>query len=48
VIAILREPESVTGALPHDVIQQGDTLVTVGKAGSYAAFQKMLTEGDLG
>ncbi len=47
VIAILREPESVTGALPHDVIQQGDTLVTVGKAGSYASFQKMLAQGDL-
>ena len=46
VIAILREPEPVTGALPHDVIQQGDTLVTVGKAGSYAAFRKMLAEGD--
>jgi TrkA domain protein len=46
VIAILREPESVTGALPHDVIQQGDTLVTVGKAGSYATFRKMLAEGD--
>jgi TrkA domain protein len=46
VIAILREPEPVTGALPHDVIQQGDTLVTVGKAGAYSAFQKMLAEGD--
>ena len=46
VIAILREPEPVTGALPHDVIQKGDTLVTVGKAGSYAAFRKMLAEGE--
>jgi TrkA domain protein len=46
VIAILREPEPVTGALPHDVIQQGDTLVTVGKAGAYSAFLKMLAEGD--
>jgi TrkA domain protein len=46
VIAILREPESVTGALPHDVIQQGDTLVTVGKAGAYPVFRKMLAEGD--
>lgn len=46
VIAILREPEPVTGALPHDVIQHGDTLVTVGKAGAYQAFQKMLAEGD--
>jgi TrkA domain protein len=46
VIAILREPEPVTGALPHDVVQKGDTLVTVGKARSYAAFRKMLAEGD--
>jgi TrkA domain protein len=46
VIAILREPEPVTGALPSDVIQQGDTLVTVGKAGSYAAFQKLLATGE--
>jgi len=46
VIAILREPEPVTGALPTDVIQQGDTLVTVGKAGSYAAFQKLLATGE--
>jgi K+/H+ antiporter YhaU regulatory subunit KhtT len=28
------------------VIQQGDTLVTVGKAGAYPAFQKMLAEGE--
>src|ERR687896_2536415 len=33
IIAILREPEPVTGAQPTDVIQRGDTLVTVGKAG---------------
>jgi TrkA domain protein len=46
VIAILREPEPVTGALPDDVIQQGDTLVTVGKAGSYPAFQRVLAKGD--
>ncbi len=46
VIAILREPESVSGALPHDVIQQGDTLVTVGKGGAYPAFQKRLAAGD--
>src|SRR5918998_3118163 len=44
VIAILREPEPVTGALPDDVIQEGDTLVTVGKAGAYSAFLKMLAE----
>lgn len=42
VIAILREPEPVTGAQPDDVIQKGDTLVTVGKAGQYAAFRRML------
>ena len=42
VIAILREPEPVTGAQPDDVIQRGDTLVTVGKAGQYAAFRKLL------
>src|SRR5262245_48289768 len=29
VIAILREPEPVSGAQPDDVIMQGDTLVTV-------------------
>jgi K+:H+ antiporter subunit KhtT len=42
VIAILREPEPVTGAQPDDRIQQGDTLVTVGKAGQYAPFRKLL------
>jgi TrkA domain protein len=42
IIAILREPEPVTGAQPHDVVQRGDTLVTVGKAGQYAAFRRML------
>jgi TrkA domain protein len=42
VIAILREPESVSGARPEDVIQQGDTLVTVGKAGQYPLFRKLL------
>jgi K+/H+ antiporter YhaU regulatory subunit KhtT len=42
VIAILREPEPVTGATPDDVLQQGDTLVTVGKGGQYAAFRKLL------
>ena len=35
IIAILREPEPVAGAQPNDVIQQGDTLVTVGKLGQY-------------
>jgi TrkA domain protein len=42
VIAILREPEPVTGAQPDDVIMRGDTLVTVGKAGSYSAFRALL------
>jgi TrkA domain protein len=42
VIAILREPEPVSGARPEDVVQLGDTLVTVGKAGQYPAFRKML------
>jgi TrkA domain protein len=46
VIAILREPEPVSGAQPHDVIQKGDTLVTVGKAGSYPAFRRMLAAGE--
>jgi TrkA domain protein len=46
IIAILREPEPVTGAQPHDVIQQGDTLVTVGKAGQYPAFYRRLGRGD--
>ncbi|MDX6490037.1 MAG: hypothetical protein QOD43_282, partial [Gaiellaceae bacterium] len=36
------EPEPVTGAQPHDVIQQGDTLVTVGKAGQYSKFRQLL------
>jgi TrkA domain protein len=42
IIAILREPEPVTGAQPDDVIQQGDTLVTVGKAGQYGKFRRLL------
>ena len=44
VIAILREPEPISGAMPDDRIQRGDTLVTVGKAGSYAAFRRRLNE----
>jgi TrkA domain protein len=48
VIAILREPESVVGAQPQDEIQRGDTLVTVGKGGSYAAFRRLLAEGPIG
>jgi len=46
IIAILREPEPVSGAQPDDVIQQGDTLVTVGKAGQYGAFHRRLEHGD--
>lgn len=47
VIAILREPESVAGAQPSDVLQQGDTLVTVGKLGQYAAFRQLLGTGNV-
>ena len=42
VIAILRQPEPVSGAQPTDKIERGDTLVTVGKAGQYSAFRKLL------
>ena len=45
IIAILREPEPVAGAQPNDVVQQGDTLVTVGKLGQYPTFRKLLAEG---
>jgi len=48
IIAILREPEPVTGAQPTDVIQDGDTLVTVGKLGQYAEFRRLLAEGPIG
>jgi TrkA domain protein len=48
IIAILREPEPVSGAQPNDVIQQGDTLVTVGKHGQYADFHRILERGDSG
>ena len=47
VIAILREPEPVAGAQPSDVVQKGDTLVTVGKLGQYRPFRKLLAEGTL-
>ncbi len=47
VIAILRDPEPVAGAQPSDVVQEGDTLVTVGKLGQYKAFRKLLAEGTL-
>jgi TrkA domain protein len=45
IIAILREPEPVTGAQPNDIVQEGDTLVTVGKLGDYRAFRRLLAEG---
>lgn len=45
IIAILREPEPVTGAQPGDVVQAGDTLVTVGKAGQYREFRRLLETG---
>ncbi len=45
IIAILREPEPVAGAQPGDVIEKGDTLVTVGKLGQYREFRKLLAEG---
>ena len=42
VIAILRQPEPISGAQPMDTIERGDTLVTVGKAGQYPAFRRLL------
>ena len=45
IIAILREPEPITGAQPHHTLEAGDTLVTVGKGGQYAAFRRMLQTG---
>jgi TrkA domain protein len=45
VIAILREPEPVSGAQPGDVVQRGDTLVAVAKAGQFGAFRHLLAEG---
>ena len=45
IIAILREPEPIAGAQPHDTIQRDDTLVTVGTLGHYPAFRKLLAEG---
>src|SRR5688500_10490829 len=47
IIAILREPEPIVGAQPGDAIERGDTLVTVGKAGQYAAFRRLLAEGSV-
>jgi TrkA domain protein len=48
VIAILRDPEPVSGAQPNDDIRRGDTLVTVGKGGQYAAFRRLLAGKDPG
>ncbi|HSI98006.1 MAG TPA: TrkA C-terminal domain-containing protein [Gaiellaceae bacterium] len=48
VIAILREPEPVSGARPEDMILQGDTLVAVGKAGQFSQFRRLLAEGPFG
>jgi K+:H+ antiporter subunit KhtT len=45
IIAILREPEPVAGAQPGDIVQEGDTLVTVGRRGQYAPFRKLLQSG---
>jgi TrkA domain protein len=45
VIAILREPEPVSGAQPEDVVQRGDTLVGVGRGGQFAEFRRLLAEG---
>jgi TrkA domain protein len=45
IIAILRDPEPVTGAQPTDVVQRGDVLVTVGKLGQYKEFRRLLREG---
>ena len=49
IIAILRERgDSVAGAQPGDVVEAGDTLVTVGKLGQYAAFRRLLADGPFG
>jgi TrkA domain protein len=45
IIAILREPEAISGAQPGDVIERGDTIVAVGKAGQFSAFRRMLADG---
>jgi K+/H+ antiporter YhaU regulatory subunit KhtT len=44
VIAILREPEPISGAQPTDPIEREDTLVTVGKAGQHSAFRQLLSQ----
>jgi TrkA domain protein len=45
IVAILREPEPISGAQPDDVIESGDTLVAVGKASEFAAFRRALAAG---
>lgn len=45
VIAIFREPEPVSGAQPDDVVETGDTLVVIGKAGQVRDFRRLLVEG---
>jgi TrkA domain protein len=45
VIAIMRDPEPLSGAQPEDVILRGDLLVGVGKAGQFAEFRRLLREG---
>ena len=42
-----REPEPISGAQPTDVIQEDDTLVTVGKLGQYSEFRRLLAEGPI-
>jgi TrkA domain protein len=45
IIAILREPQPIAGAQPYHMIEQDDTLVTVGTLGQYPAFRRLLAEG---
>jgi TrkA domain protein len=47
IIAILREPEPISGAQPSHVIEQGDTLVTVGRRGQYDEFRRLLAAGPI-
>ena len=46
VIAILREPEPIAGAQPNHVVERGDTLVVVGRAGDYPKFRRLLAGGE--
>ncbi len=43
----LREPEPISGAQPSHVIEQGDTLVTVGRRGQYGEFRRLLAAGPI-